>query len=268
MTFTLGPTAVEAGYDLAAYDAIGSTNDEALTRARSGATGPLWVVTSHQTGGRGRRGRTWQGPRGNLAASLLIRIPQPVYVSATLGFVAGLSLSDALAACAPQATSSNGGIALELKWPNDMIAGGAKFVGILLESETASDGHTAIVVGIGVNVASAPEGMPYPATCLGDLGWTITAESVFEALSDAWVKRFAQWDEGRGMATIRDAWLSRAAGVGGPVSVALGNRDIRGVFESIDADGRLIVRTADGNRVPVAAGDVHFGAAATLPAAG
>lgn len=267
MTFALGPAAVDAGYGLFVCESVGSTNDEALVRARAGDAGPFWVVALRQTGGRGRRGKQWQDLPGNLAASLLIEIDQSVKLSATLGFVAGLALSDALNACAPEYAPAAGGTPLELKWPNDMVAGGAKFVGILLDSEARADGRTVIVAGIGVNVASAPTGTPYPATCLADLGWTVAAETVFSALSDAWVKRFAQWDEGRGMEAIRDAWLDNAAGIGGPVSVSSGTREIRGVFETIDASGRLIVRMPDGTREAVAAGDVHFGAAASLTAA-
>lgn len=259
MGFALGPAAARAGYRLEAFDAVGSTNDEALKCVRTGEGGPMWFVTASQTSGHGRRGRAWQGPPGNLAASLLLTTSVPVNVAATLGFVAGLSVSDALMRLAI------GDASITLKWPNDVLAGGAKLSGILLEGEPRNDDASAVVVGIGVNVVSAPDGVPYPATCLADLGATVTAEDLFAVLSDCWVERCAQWDDGRGMDAIRSTWLERASGVGGPVAVTSGPREVRGTFETLDADGRLVVRTAAGERVLVSAGDVHFGDAASMP---
>src|SRR3984893_19471249 len=96
MTFSLGPRAVSAGYRLAAFDRIGSTNAEALSRAREGERGPMWFVTSEQTAGRGRRNRPWIAPRGNLASSILEGIDLSPSVGATLGFAAGFGLAGAL----------------------------------------------------------------------------------------------------------------------------------------------------------------------------
>src|SRR5580693_1923201 len=96
MTFTLGSRAVSAGYRLAAYDSIGSTNAEALSRARDGERGPMWFATSEQTAGRGRRHRPWIAPRGNLACSILELVDASPAVAATLGFAAGLALETAL----------------------------------------------------------------------------------------------------------------------------------------------------------------------------
>lgn len=276
MAFALSPGATEAGYRLAAFETIGSTNDEAMTAARAGERGPLWVVSAHQSKGRGRRGRQWQTPPGNLAASLLLVLDLPPHRLATLGFVAGLALSDALAAIAPHlatataldgATVSGGG-RVELKWPNDVLAGGAKIAGIMLESEVLGGGSSALVVGIGVNIVAPPQGVPYPATSLRELGLGVSAEDLFAALSGAWVDRYAAWDAGRGMAAIRSAWLGRAAGIGGPVAVSVGARVVRGTFETLDEEGHLVVRETGGKRIPIAAGEVHFGTVASLPAAG
>src|ERR1700722_756504 len=96
MTFSLGPRAASAGYRLAAFDSIGSTNEEAMSRARDGEYGPIWFVTSEQTAGRGRRHRPWIAPRGNLACSVLEVIDASPSVAATLGFAAGLALETAL----------------------------------------------------------------------------------------------------------------------------------------------------------------------------
>jgi BirA family transcriptional regulator, biotin operon repressor / biotin---[acetyl-CoA-carboxylase] ligase len=266
MGFALGPVAARAGYQLESFDSIGSTNDPALARARSGEDGPMWFVTGHQTSGRGRRGRAWEGPPGNLAASLFLATDASVDQAVTLGFVAGLSLHDALS------TLDLGNADIRLKWPNDVLANGGKLTGILLESESTGEGRTAIVVGIGVNIVSAPEGATFKAACLAGLGASVTAEQVFSALSDAWCARYAQWDAGRrtrgGIEAIRTAWIERAAGIGGPVAIVSGAREIRGTFETLDADGRLVVLTADGSRVAISAGDVYFGDAASASAAG
>jgi BirA family biotin operon repressor/biotin-[acetyl-CoA-carboxylase] ligase len=274
MGFALGAAAAAAGYRLAAFDSIGSTNDEAMVRARAGDPGRLWVVTAHQTKGRGRRGRFWQTPVGNLGASLLLVGPIQIAAAASLGFVAGLALSDAFARIAPRLAAataldgadSAGGTRFELKWPNDVLAGGAKLAGIMLESESLPGGNMAVVIGIGVNVAVSPVDVPYPATSLADLGVAADAGAVFAALSDAWVARHAQWDGGRGLAAVRADWLARAAGLGGSVAVRIGERIVRGTFETLNEDGCLVVATEAGERVSIAAGEVHFGTVASLGA--
>lgn len=256
MAFALGPRAERAGYRIASFETIGSTNAEALARARGGEDGPLWVVASQQTEGRGRRGRAWATEGGNLAASLLIRADVPPAVAATLGFVAALALDEALRACTP-------GLDVALKWPNDVLADGAKLAGILLESERTANA-LGIVIGIGVNVASAPAQTPFPATALAKLGRNVRPQDLFAALSDTFVDLYGVWQLGSGMPRIRSLWLARAAGVGQTVSVSLGEETVEGVFETLDEQGRLIVRGADGKPTPVSAGDVHFGQARTV----
>lgn len=273
MGFALAPTAEAQGYRLEAHDTVGSTNALALDHARSGDAGPLWVVALRQETGRGRRGRAWETPHGNLAATLLLTGGVELRVAATLGFVAGLSLSDALAAVAPQvsmAIAADGatgrGSRFELKWPNDVLAGGAKLAGILLESALLEDGRNALAVGIGVNVVAYPKDVPYPATSLAELGIGCDAERLFLALSDAWAHNSAIWNEGRGLGEIRRRWLARAAGLGGEVAVRLEGEVVRGRFETIDESCRFVIRTAEGRAVTIAAGDVHFGAVASAMA--
>ena len=271
MTFTLGPRATSAGYRLAAFDQIGSTNAEAMTRAREGEREPMWFVTSEQTAGRGRRQRAWIAPRGNLASSILEVIDVSPAVAATLGFAAGLALESRAAkgqrrgraAARADRTRSK----FSLKWPNDVLAGGKKLAGILLEAEAVAGNRLAVVVGIGTNVVAAPEGTPTPATSLAALGVQIGAEELFSALSDAWVEFRGIWDDGRGFAEIRRLWLERAAGLGEKVAIQTGNAILEGIFDTIDETGCLIVRTADGRRMPVAAGEVYFGTAASVGAA-
>jgi BirA family transcriptional regulator, biotin operon repressor / biotin---[acetyl-CoA-carboxylase] ligase len=266
MTFSLGPRATAAGYRLAAFDSIGSTNAEALARARDGERGPIWLVTSEQTAGRGRRNRPWIAPRGNLASSILEVIDVSPAVAATLGFAAGLALEAALQKVSLEASLRSAGsddMKFSLKWPNDVLAGRQKLAGILLEAEAVAGGRLAVVVGIGTNVVAAPEGTPTPSTSLAALGVQIGAKELFTVLSDAWAEFRGIWDLGRGFGEIRQRWLARAAGLGQPVTIHSGGSTVEGTFDSIDETGCLIVRTAGGKLVPISAGDVYFGSAAS-----
>jgi BirA family transcriptional regulator, biotin operon repressor / biotin---[acetyl-CoA-carboxylase] ligase len=258
MAFTLGPRATSAGYQLESFDQIGSTNSEAMERARAGERGPMWFVTSEQTAGRGRRHRPWIAPRGNLAASVLETIDVPPATAATLGFAAGLALEAAL-----RAVSGSTFVGFSLKWPNDVLAGSAKLTGILLEAEAIPGRGLAVVVGMGTNVIAAPEGTPTPATSLRALGVETSAEQLFTALSDSWTECRGIWDGGRGFGEIRRRWLALAAGIGQPVAVHTGQTIVSGIFDTIDDTGCMIVKTSGGDRVPISAGDVHFGVAAS-----
>ena len=276
MGFSLSPRAEEAGYRLVSFDTIGSTNVEALERARAGDEGLLWLVSKRQESGRGRRGRPWSTEEGNLAATLLVTGRYDLARVATLGFVAGLSLSDALGRILPEAQSVSVGMdgagvglgqpKIELKWPNDVLAGGAKLAGILIETSLLPDERFAAAIGIGVNIVSHPEGLPYPATDLASICGAANAEEVFAALSDAWLDNASLWAEGRGLSALRERWLDRAAGLGSAVAVRMEGEVVRGVFETIDADCRFVIRKPDGTSVRITAGDVHFGAIASAPA--
>jgi BirA family transcriptional regulator, biotin operon repressor / biotin---[acetyl-CoA-carboxylase] ligase len=270
MAFSLGSRAVSAGYRLAAFDHIGSTNAEALARARDGERGPIWFVTSEQTAGRGRRHRAWIAPRGNLASSVLEVIDVSPSTAATLGFAAGLALEAALQKLSIEASLRSAGLddmKFSLKWPNDVLAGRQKLAGILLEAETVADNRLAVVVGIGTNVVAAPEGTPTPATSLAALGVHVGAEELFATLSDSWTEFRGIWDAGRGFGEIRRLWLERAAGLGQPVAIQTGSSTIQGTFDTLDETGCMVIRTADGQRVPISAGDVYFGSAASAGAA-
>ena len=191
MPFSLGSRAISAGYRLAAYESIGSTNAEAMSRARDGECGPIWFVTSEQTAGRGRRNRPWIAPRGNLASSILEVINVSPAVAATLGFAAGIALETALRNVSGKASPETAGtehMNFSLKWPNDVLAGPQKLAGILLEAEAVADNRLAVVVGIGTNVVAAPEGTPTPATSLAALGVHVGAEELFATLSDSWAE--------------------------------------------------------------------------------
>lgn len=271
MGFRLSPLAEAEGFRLEAFESVGSTNAVALERARAGDPGGLWLVSKRQESGRGRRGRAWATPQGNLAATLLRVETGDLRHAATLGFVAGLALGEALDAVVPGAAVSVGvdggngpGVKrFELKWPNDVIVANAKLAGILLESTLLPHDRFAIAVGIGVNVVAHPDDLPYPATSLAALGSDADAETLFLALSDAWTRFERIWARGRGLVAIRELWLARAAGLGADVAVNVNGTVVRGVFETIDEDCRFVIRDGNGGTVNIAAGDVHFGAAAS-----
>lgn len=255
MTFALGSRATERGYRVAAFDTLDSTNAEAMRCARAGETGPLWIVARDQTAGRGRRGRDWHGTPDDLAASLLITLDVAPSIAATLGFVAGIAVHGALCHCAP-------GVAFTLKWPNDVLAEGRKVAGILLESERIQ-GRLAVVTGIGVNIVSAPDDVPFLATSLRARGAPVTAAMLLSQIADCWMDAFDMWDGGRGMPQIMERWLSRAAGRGREITIRSGEQTINGIFETLDERGALVLRRPDGRPFTVAAGEVYFGNAAT-----
>ncbi len=275
-SFALGPKAAVRGYRLNGYDSIGSTSTEAARAAAAGDSGDVWYCALRQTEGRGRRGRAWETASGNLAASLLVVPDCDPSITATLGFVAGVAMNRALRQVVPDASLKQGidgadgladGLAaarIALKWPNDVLADGAKLSGILLEAQKRPDGGMAIVVGMGVNIVAAPEGLPYPATSLRALGCDASAETVFAALSDAWVDTVEVWDSGRGISDVLSLWREAAAGIGAEVAVQRDGEVVRGIFETIDEAGRLIVRANDNRRIAITAGDVHFGGTASV----
>ncbi len=233
-------------------ETVGSTNAEALELARAGERGPLWVTAGEQTGGRGRRGRAWVSPPGNLYASLLICDPAPVENLGMMPLVAGVALYDALAVATGAAAS------LALKWPNDVLLGGAKLAGLLLESERCADGRLALVIGCGVNCVSHPENTPYRATDLRAEGFTVSAEMLFAQLARSFAQTLAIWDHGRGAAAIRDAWQGAATGIGAPITVKLADSSLDGVFGGIGADGRLLLKRENGAVEIISAGDLFF----------
>jgi BirA family biotin operon repressor/biotin-[acetyl-CoA-carboxylase] ligase len=242
----LDGAAARAGVRLLTLEEASSSNVFALEAARGGERGPLWIVAKTQTAGRGRRGREWTSKPGNLYASLLLTEPSPGAHVAQLSFVAALAVHDAIAD-----TAALLGPRLALKWPNDVLCGGAKISGILLEGEGA-----AVVLGIGVNCLHHPAGTEYPATDLSAAGAHVTAEGLFVALSRAMVTRIAQWQRGDGFAAIRNDWIKRAEGLGRSIRVRLHDRETVGIFETLDETGRLVLRRPNGPPELIASGDV------------
>ena len=229
-------------------DTIDSTNAEALRRTRAGEHGPLWIVAERQSAGRGRRGRSWVSPPGNLHATLLVIDPAPAALAPQLGFVAGLALHDAASAAAPALAPR-----FALKWPNDLLCGGRKIAGILVEGE---GDPVAAAIGFGVNCREHPADAEYPATDFAADGADVPATALFDLLAAAMTERLYQWRRGAGFAAARAAWLERAAGRGNPIRVRLPDRETTGIFETIDESGRLLLRHATGTLEAIAAGEV------------
>ncbi len=242
----LDPIAAAAGVKLIAHETIGSASTEAMAAARRGERGPLWITAARQTAGRGRRGNTWVSEPGNLYVSLLLVDAAPPQRTGELSFVAALAARDAVSELVPNLASH-----LALKWPNDLLLGGAKFAGILIETE-----GPAAIVGIGVNCAHHPAETSYPATDLAANGVAISPQQLFRCLSKTMLARLQQWDRGRSFASIRADWLTHATGIGQDIRVRLPTEEIAGRFQSLDETGRLLLRLPDGRVQSISAGEV------------
>lgn len=241
-----------AGYTAIHLDAVGSTNAEAFERARQGAASGLWVVARRQTAGRGRRGRVWTSEPGNLYSSLMLRDPVEEARLGELPLVVALAVHDAVAAALPPFARAD----LAIKWPNDILYSGAKLCGILIEATTTPEGRV-VVIGIGLNCAHHPDVTLYSATDLAKVGYPTEPEAMFALLSAAMARRLDEWRTGS-FAPLREAWLSRARGVGETITVRLPTREITGIFSGLDGEGRLLLRH-DGAVEAISAGDVFFG---------
>jgi BirA family biotin operon repressor/biotin-[acetyl-CoA-carboxylase] ligase len=256
----LGRRAFARGVRLAAFEIIDSTNDEARRRAEAGDPGPLWIVAARQSKGRGRLGRSWSSLEGNLHASLLLSGFGAPAIAPQLGFVAGLATIAALI------ETTGAPHRLALKWPNDVLLDGAKLAGVLLEG--VQPAHPAApfgcIIGVGVNCAAAPEGLPYPASDLSRLASPPSAGALFACLSDHMEETLQLWSGGAGFPALRERWLVHAAGLGEEIEARLPGETLRGRFETIDTDGRLII-SAEGGRRAIEAGDIFLPALAARP---
>lgn len=246
------------------FPELDSTNAEAMRRAVAGEQGPLWISAGRQSAGRGRAGRTWNSDDGNLFASLLISLAAPVPKAYQLSLVSGVMVYEALSAVlAPQAQA-----ALRLKWPNDVLIGGAKAGGILIESTViarerdgspaSADGmRLAAIIGIGINIATYPADLDRPVTSLAAHGATPTPQDLLARIAAAAEHWIAVWRDGEDFAAIRKAWLTRAHPIGERMSITTGSERVTGTFEGLDADGGLLIDAGGGIR-RFAFGDVSL----------
>lgn len=239
------------GWTIVRLATVGSTNDEAKARAAAGAPHGTVVTAAEQTAGRGRDGRSWTSPPGNLYASAIVRPGVAMRRAAELSFAAALAVGDALDLLVPM------GVRIGLKWPNDVLIDRRKIAGILLEADGTGEQVDWLVIGLGVNCAHHPEGTATPAT---DLRTVIGTTPAPAAVLDGFLGAFAAWYErwqGAGLAALRTAWLDRAEGLGEAMQVRTARETLHGRFRGIDEAGALVLATDAGER-RIAAGDVFF----------
>ncbi|MEM7723956.1 MAG: biotin--[acetyl-CoA-carboxylase] ligase [Pseudomonadota bacterium] len=243
------------GVDRKVYATLDSTMGEAA-RIAPGLTRPTWLLALDQTAARGRRGRPWSMPKGNFAASLILRPSEPPAQVALRSFVAALALQDAFIAATGRAEP------FKLKWPNDVLLNGGKVAGILLESLGSGERVDHLIIGIGINLTVAPSqaevepGAVPPVSLLSETGAEATPEDFLDLLAPAYAKYEAQFTT-YGFGPIRTAWLANAARLGRPITARTGQADIRGTFRDVDEAGNLILDTPQG-RQPIAAADIFF----------
>nr|WP_070959170.1 biotin--[acetyl-CoA-carboxylase] ligase [Hyphomonas sp. Mor2] len=232
------------------YDEIDSTSEEAKRRARAGETSPVWIAARQQTAGRGRLGRTWVSPTGNLFVTALFPEPGGLAIASRIPFAAALAVIDACNRAVPDLNA-------KLKWPNDVRVDGAKICGILTESGE-TNGVVWIALGMGINVQHAPEVAEQVSTSLMEQGApsALFPELVLEDLRPALAQRVEQarnrFDQ------LLEDWLRNAEGLGQMVEAGPPDRRIQGIFEGLAEDGGLNLRLPDGTRQTIRAGDVEL----------
>src|SRR3990170_31788 len=225
-----------SGYRLVRLESVDSTNAEAKRRAEAGEPGPLWIWSARQSHGRGRGGREWASQYGNLFASLLLSLNCPLRIAGQLALLAGVVTFDTVA----KLVGDDARQELLLKWPNDVLLGGGKVAGMLLENAgDATEKRGAVVIGTGINLTTHPEVSPQAATSLAVHGGTATAQEALEVLAattDEWLRRGG---EGASFPTVRRAWLDRAGPTGRPLRVHLNGDEAEGIFAGLDSAGAL-----------------------------
>jgi len=214
----------------------GSTNDDVAALARDGAPEGLWLRADRQTGGKGRQGRAWQSPAGNLHASTLVRLRPGDPPAPTLALLAAVALHEAVMPHAPTAL---------IKWPNDLLVDGAKLAGILLERH-----GEAVIIGFGVNLAHHPDDLDRAATSLSP---PVAPEPFLERLAAGFAAWLARW-RAEGLPRIRAAWLAAALPIGTP----LVTHNAEGAFDGLDESGALRLRLPGGALRLIHAGDVFL----------
>ncbi|HEX8571367.1 MAG TPA: biotin--[acetyl-CoA-carboxylase] ligase [Allosphingosinicella sp.] len=223
-----------------------STNDDVADMARGGEPEGAWLRAERQSGGRGRQGREWHSPPGNLYASTLVRLRPGDPPAPTLALVAAVALHEVASAFA-------GGAAIEIKWPNDLMIGGAKLSGILLERL-----DDAVIVGFGVNLADHPEETARPAISFAAFGGAPPPSLFLEALAESFARWVERWRED-GIAPIRARWLAAAHPRGTALSTHTASGAwVEGLFDGLDESGALRLRLADGSAHVIHAGDVFL----------
>ena len=251
-------TLLPSGYLLRHLEEVDSTNEEARRLAQSGEAAPHWILADRQTAGRGRRGRAWASPSGNLMTTLYLPATKlKPNEAGQLAFVAGLALESTVRQFVGAARK------VSLKWPNDVLIDGKKASGILLESSMQDKTVDWLAIGLGLNLASHPDDTPYPATDISAMtGQAPSPLEALEILAAAFDALYRQWQMG-GFAPVLEAWRMVAHGLGGPMVARLENTSIEGIFLDIDETGALLLKDAAGTKHIIEAGDVFFPDAGT-----
>lgn len=248
-----------AGYLLAGFGTVDSTNAEALRRVAQGEAGPLWIWAGQQEAGRGRRARAWASPPGNLYATLLLTLSGPATRLTEIGHVAGLAVHETVSGLL-----AGQGRDIALKWPNDLLVDGAKVSGLLIESiGLGSVGPWSLAIGIGINLASHPRDTAWPAGDLAGFGAAVEPADALERLAAAFARWLDVWREGDGGERLRVAWAERVAGIGKIITVSLADETLTGTFAALDDAGALVLDLPDGTRRRIMAGDVFVPRAAS-----
>jgi BirA family biotin operon repressor/biotin-[acetyl-CoA-carboxylase] ligase len=228
-------------------DSIGSTNCELLARLGRGETigNGHWLVANRQSSGRGRLGRQWLDGFGNFMGSTVIGLMKGDPAAHTLALVAGLAVFDTLALVLSDPRR------LMLKWPNDLLLDGAKLAGILLERS-----GDRVVVGIGINLAQAPEIAGRPVMALADIGVHVARDDVARTLAENFAHVVQRWRR-CGLAAIITQWVQRGPAIGTGLRVELpGEGCVTGAYGGLLADGALLLRLENGQLRAIYAGDV------------
>ncbi|WP_201296449.1 biotin--[acetyl-CoA-carboxylase] ligase [Sphingomonas sp. AX6] len=252
-----------------------------MALAQAGAAEGLWLRADGQTAGRGRQGRAWESPVGNLYVSTLVRVRAGDPQAATLALVAAVALDEAVRMFAPNLDSGlprrresrvtkgsaplpgfpparehgvgGEGDCLSIKWPNDLLIDGAKLTGILLERS-----GDAVVIGMGVNLAHHPETLDRPTTSLAAHGIAVQPAPFLDTLAEIFARWLSRW-RSEGLVPIRARWIERAHPRGTALSARTGDGGVvDGLFDGLDEQGALILRLADGTRHVMHAGDVFL----------
>lgn len=242
--------AASVSWRIERHGTLPSTNDRAIAAAEAGEAPGLVVLAAEQTAGRGRAGRPWVSARGNLFCSVLL--PADVLPpGGAASLLAGLAVHDAVAPHVPSPHR------LALKWPNDLVIGGEKLGGVLVEAGRTAAGAPWLVAGIGVNLASVPSGLGRPVTSLAAIGGVARPEEVAHALAAAFAARVAGFSAS-GMPWLVEAWSARALPEGTAITVNGAAGRLSGRFAGLDGDGALLLATGEGLR-RIVAGEVCAG---------
>lgn len=264
MVYILSDFAQKQGYTVESYESVDSTNLVAQRKAQTGHQGYLWIVAQEQTQGKARRGRAWFSPKGNLYSSLLLIDDIVLQTAAQLGFVAGVSVVEAIKQFIRDEKQTND--VVSLKWPNDILLRGEKSSGILLEVLKLPSQQYALVIGIGINVKYNYKDAPYPTSSLQNIGLHIEAEQLFTVLTESFSRNYLLWKQSKGCEIIRNKWLLYSVHLGKHVKVMNDEKIIEGVFDGLDHDFNCIIKQKNSQRTIITAGDVHFGSAASVNA--